>query len=81
VPTGVDLEAGALNNPVVHAEATLTLALPKQGLRAGGAVAARGALYLADISIPDTVYQRLGIDYRTPFGGGPVVRIATPGPR
>jgi NAD(P)H-hydrate epimerase len=42
----------------------VTLALPKTG--PGGVP---GTLYLADIGIPATVYERLGIEYETPFEG------------
>ena len=47
---------------VVCAERTLTLALPKTGLRD-----VPGALYLADIGIPPEVYHRLGVSFALPF--------------
>jgi hypothetical protein len=34
-----------------------------------------GDLYLADISIPATVYDRLGIGYQSPFSGSPIVQL------
>ncbi|MFA9401050.1 MAG: hypothetical protein ACERKT_08080, partial [Acidobacteriota bacterium] len=34
-----------------------------------------GELYLADISVPAAVYDRLGIRYRSPFERGPVVAV------
>jgi hypothetical protein len=34
-----------------------------------------GDLYLADISIPAIVYDRLGIDYRAPFSGSSIVQL------
>jgi len=75
VPSGLELETGVLHEPHVFARATLTLALPKQALRQGGARDAVGDLYLADISVPLPVYQRLGLDYESPFARGPIVRI------
>ena len=60
----------------VRAEATLTLALPKRGLRARGAGESVGRLYLADISVPPCVYERLGHPHESPFGAGSIVRIA-----
>jgi NAD(P)H-hydrate epimerase len=75
VPSGMDLERGAAGVPAVHAEATLTLALPKAALRLPVAGPLVGELYLADISIPAVVYRSLGIPYVSPFGRGPVVRL------
>jgi NAD(P)H-hydrate epimerase len=75
VPSGLDLERGTSRDPAVHAEATLTLALPKAALRVPDAKPLVGELYLADISIPAAVYRSLGIPYRSPFGRGPIVRL------
>jgi NAD(P)H-hydrate epimerase len=75
VPTGLELERGIVGEPAVRAAATLTLALPKETLRAGAARPLVGELYLADISIPATVYERLGIGYRSPFSGSPIVQL------
>jgi NAD(P)H-hydrate epimerase len=75
VPSGLELATGVVRSPCVRAEATLTLALPKHGLRAPGATEVIGDLYLADISVPALVYRRLGLEYRSPFGRGPIVRL------
>jgi NAD(P)H-hydrate epimerase len=55
VPSGVELERGTVRTPAVHAEATLTLALPKAALRLEAALPLVGELYLTDISIPASV--------------------------
>jgi NAD(P)H-hydrate epimerase len=78
VPSGLELATGSLRTPHVAAEATLTLAAPKAALAASAAEAAVGRLYLADISVPALVYQRLGVSWRTPFASGPIVEL---GPR
>lgn len=75
VPSGLELASGSLREPHVRAEATLTLALPKQGLGAASAREAVGQLLLADISVPAAVYERLGLPFASPFADGPVVRI------
>jgi NAD(P)H-hydrate epimerase len=75
VPSGLELTTGVIRSPCIRAAATLTLALPKEGLRAPGAPEVVGDLYLADISVPSFVYRRLGLDYASPFGRGPIVRI------
>jgi NAD(P)H-hydrate epimerase len=75
VPSGLELETGILHEPHVRAQTTLTLALPKQAVRTGEAKDVVGDLYLADISVPATVYQRLGLAYESPFARSPIVRI------
>jgi NAD(P)H-hydrate epimerase len=67
VPSGLELAAGTLHLPHVPADATLTLAAPREGSAFPTAAAAVGDLFLADISIPSAVYARVGVDYRTPF--------------
>jgi NAD(P)H-hydrate epimerase len=64
IPSGVDSTTGATPGGFVNARWTLTLALPKKGLRPQVA----GELYLADIGIPAAVYQRMGLQYVPPFG-------------
>jgi len=73
VPSGLELSSGVLRLPHVRAEATMTLAAPKTGLR-GAAV---GDLYLADISVPAAAFERIGRTYATPFGRSPLVRICS----
>jgi NAD(P)H-hydrate epimerase len=75
VPSGLELATGRLHEPHVSAEATLTLAAPKRGLVA--AADAVGALFLADLSIPAAAYERLGVEWRSPFASSPLVRIST----
>jgi len=79
-PTGLELQSGEIRAPAIRAEATLTLALPKRGLGSAAARVGGGDLYLADISIPPTTYQELGISHPTPFGPGPIVRLTGPPP-
>lgn len=75
VPSGLELRTGTLHTPHVVAVATLTLAAPKQPLRAPGAAGAVGALYLADISVPPLVWARLGLADPPPFGTHTIARI------
>ena len=64
IPSGVDATSGATPGVFVNARWTLTLALPKTGLRSQ----VSGVVYLADIGIPSAVYQRIGVQYVPPFG-------------
>jgi len=75
VPSGLELASGTLHSPHARAEATLTLAAPKTALRGPAAAQTVGELYLADISVPEWAFSRIGRDYVTPFAEGPLVRI------
>ena len=62
VPSGLEATTGQAREPAVHADATMTLALPKTGLRTGDAENHVGELYLADIGVPSALYEEMGID-------------------
>ena len=76
-PSGLDTTTGTTSNPTIKATATMTLALPKQGLRAPGAELHVGELYLADIGVPPSLYAgaRLGFDVGNIFARGGVLRV------
>lgn len=61
VPSGVDTTSDIVFDPAIKAAATMTLALPKAGLRAEGVAEQTGALYLADISVPPRPLRRASI--------------------
>lgn len=61
-PSGLDTTTGAPLPPTIKASATLTLALPKTGLRKPSALPYVGALYLADIGAPPALYTMLSLD-------------------
>lgn len=56
-PSGLDTTAGVIHDPTVRATATMTLALPKEGLRSSNAQSVVGELYVADISVPPSLYH------------------------
>ncbi|MFQ5614027.1 MAG: NAD(P)H-hydrate epimerase [Anaerolineae bacterium] len=76
-PSGVDTTSGAVFDPAIKATATMTLALPKEGLRAPGVEARVGELYLADISVPPSLYAEpaLGLQVGPLFAEGDVIRL------
>ncbi len=76
-PSGIDTATGTVFEPAIRATATMTLALPKEGLRAPGAVAHVGELYLADISVPPSLYNEpaLGLQVGPIFATAEVVRL------
>ena len=79
VPSGLDGDSGQPFDPAIKAATTLTLALPKTGLMQPAARDWTGALYLADISVPVQVYQRLGIETGSIFGASDIVPIPLDG--
>ena len=60
VPSGLDSTSGTARTPSVKADATMTLALPKVGLQSAEAKSILGELFVADIGVPDWVYQEIG---------------------
>jgi NAD(P)H-hydrate epimerase len=76
-PSGVDTTTGTVFDPAVRAIATLTLALPKEGLRAPGVENHVGELYLADISVPPALYanDKLDLSVGPIFAAGDIVRL------
>jgi NAD(P)H-hydrate epimerase len=71
IPSGLDSTTGAADGPVIRADVTMTLALPKTGLAFG----TTGDLLLADIGIPVDTYRRLNLQYTSPFGNRYVVPL------
>jgi len=77
VPSGVDATTGTVFDPAIAATATMTLALPKVGLRAPGVEAQVGELYLADISVPPSLYATLtlGLHVGHVFSQSDILRL------
>lgn len=63
LPSGIDATTGEAPGAIIRAAWTITLALPKTGLRPERT----GALFLADLGIPAGVYRRLALQFRSPF--------------
>ena len=77
IPSGIDGTTGEVHDPAIKAAATLTLALPKLGLRAPGAREHVGELYLADIGVPPALYAAptLGLTVGPIFAEDDIVRL------
>jgi NAD(P)H-hydrate epimerase len=75
LPSGLDGDAGVPHAPTVRADATLTLAWPKAGLLKASGCSVVGDLYLADISVPEAVYETVGVRRGDLFARGPIVRV------
>ena len=75
LPSGLHPDTGEVLEPAVRATATVTLALPKAGFLNARARTWTGDLYLADISVPEEVYRRLGIEVGPLFARSDLIRI------
>lgn len=77
-PSGLDASSGRHFDPAIRAAATMTLALPKLGLRAEGAAEHVGELYLADIGVPPGLYAEdtLGFEVGPIFARSDLLRLA-----
>lgn len=60
-PSGVSTTDGRVYDPAITAKMTMTLALPKNGLKKENVKEHVGELYLADISVPPELYSTLGV--------------------
>jgi len=76
-PSGVDTTTGSAFDPAINAVATLTLALPKEGLGVEAAKVCVGELYLADIGVPPELYGRPPLDLKVAnvFAHHEIVRL------
>ncbi len=63
VPTGVDSDTGQAYDPHISPEYTVTLGLPKEGLREENS----GKIFLADIGIPIEATDEIDVDTRNLF--------------
>ena len=72
VPSGLSTANDEGGGAVVNADATVTLCLPKQGLRRRPEV---GRLFLADISVPGTVVHSITGAPGPPFDRGPILAV------
>jgi NAD(P)H-hydrate epimerase len=78
LPSGLDGDSGAASDPTIRATETLTLALPKRGLLAPVARPWVGQLHLADISVPEKVYEHLGLKVGPIFAESDIIPIDLP---
>lgn len=80
VPSGVDGTSGTVFDPAIRATATMTLALPKAGLRIPAAQAWVGELYLADIGVPPSLYAEPAVSLHVGalFAESEILRLDAP---
>lgn len=75
VPSGLNTNIGINGHLAIRADATMTLALPKIGLLTEASRQYVGSLYLADISVPPSLYQTLGLEIGNIFSDSPIIKI------
>lgn len=71
-PSGLNVTDGSIPGDVVAAEVTMTLAFPKIGLRNAEEV---GDLYVADISVPPSVFDTLDVGPTPDFTRSSIVKL------
>lgn len=76
VPSGLDATDGTPPRTLMQAGTTLTLALPKTGLKQWN-----GDLFLADIGIPPEVFKTVGMTFEPFFGTDYVLRMLQEEPK
>jgi NAD(P)H-hydrate epimerase len=74
IPSGLDPDTGQPRTPCIRASHTLTLALPKKGLREKQARPLVGELHVADIGLPPEVYQLMGLQVPALFAEKGIIR-------
>jgi len=74
-PSGLDATSGSVGNPCVKADWTMTLALPKIGLRTKEAKNIVGKLFLADIGVPRELYRSMGIKVESIFNKDTLIEL------
>ena len=74
-PSGLNLSSGRCFEPTINAAATLTLAAPKEGLAKNQADKVTGEVYVADISVPDVVWDELNYSVKNLFRLSPILKL------
>ena len=76
VPSGLNANTGMVLEPAIRAAATMTLALPKIGLKTTESDLV-GELYLADIGVPPQLYNQspLNLEVGNLFREEPILRL------
>lgn len=76
LPSGLHAGTGEVFPPVINAAATMTLALPKKGLK-NPAQPVVGELYLADIGVPPELYSHPSINMQIEpiFSESAIIRL------
>lgn len=76
-PSGLDTTTGVAAVPSICADVTMTLALPKEGLRTQDAKGLVGELYVANIGVPPELYSHLALNVTAAsiFETGDIIRL------
>ena len=75
LPSGIDATTGKCLRPCIQAHATLSLALPKRLFKIKKSKAACGKIFLADIGIPNFLYDRICRGSRPHFNSSGFARL------
>ena len=73
LPSGLTATGGAVLEPCIRANSTLTLALPKIGLYSSEAASVTGSIFVADIGVPSEIYLEFGLSLPLLFARSSVI--------
>jgi len=76
LPSGLDPDTGRPYNPCIRAKATLCLTLPKKGCLEKNAKQFTGDIYVADLGVPNEVYQLMSLPVGPIFERKDIVKIS-----
>jgi ADP-dependent NAD(P)H-hydrate dehydratase / NAD(P)H-hydrate epimerase len=80
VPSGLDATTGEAFDPCVRATLTCTLTAMKRGLRIRDGAAHAGELWVADIGMPASAWERVALRRPPGVTGGELVHTSSPSP-
>lgn len=75
-PSGLDVDKGVPLGDCIRADATLTLAMPKVGMREDEASKYLGELFIGDIGVPIRLLREMGIEMTHLFASSPIVKVS-----
>jgi ADP-dependent NAD(P)H-hydrate dehydratase / NAD(P)H-hydrate epimerase len=80
IPSGLDATSGEAFDPCVRATLTCTLTAMKRGLLSGDGRAHAAELWVADIGMPATAWERVGLRRPPGVTGGELVHTSSASP-
>ncbi|MCP4051049.1 MAG: NAD(P)H-hydrate epimerase [bacterium] len=76
-PSGLNTTTGEVYDPCIKAVATLSLAMLKTGFKTKSAQSQLGTIYLGDIGVPYTLYEKINIRTGSIFSGSSIVEVSS----
>ncbi|KXK26893.1 MAG: Bifunctional NAD(P)H-hydrate repair enzyme Nnr [candidate division WS6 bacterium OLB20] len=75
IPSGLDPDTGTVKGTAIESDATVTVALPYHGLFTAKAREYTGRIFVADVSVPQSVWRQMHISVQDLFSLSSVVEV------